>query len=369
MTISANKGEHSEVFALLRILHAGRVQVADKDGNPKKAWLKVVSLRRPGNLGLVYRVTDDATVQIDSEGRNLANVERAILGEVADNLLSEIQAGSGASFVCPSTDRAADLLHFSSSKAASTAKADLFLEVASPVFEGETSNLGFSVKSELGGLPTLLNAGATRLQYEIQDCDADNALAVQEEAPRAAGKTYPGPIRLLPALSDANAKIVFEGIVEPIFEQNLKMIDTAFPRILAETLKHAYASGDLRLQDAVKCPALLDDLVKVLDLPRPMVERLVRHKFKELLRQSALGMNPGRQWDGQIEAHGGWIVVKEDGGLVCFHVVNDDEFRDFLLSNTKFDTPSMTRHEAGFVYRSSGSAEAKLKLSLQVRFI
>lgn len=125
----------------------------------------------------------------------------------------------------------------------------------------------------------------------------------------------------------------------------------------------------LRLQDAVKCPALLDDLVKVLDAPRPMVERLVRHKFKELLRQSALGMNPGRQWDGQIEAHGGWIVVKEDGGLVCFHVVNDDEFQDFLLSNTKFDTPSMTRHEAGFVYRSSGSAEAKLKLSLQVRFI
>jgi hypothetical protein len=80
-------------------------------------------------------------------------------------------------------------------------------------------------------------------------------------------------------------------------------------------------------------------------------------------------MNPGRPWEGQTEANGGWIIVKEDGSVACFHLDNDDEFRDFLLENTKFDTPSMTRHKAGFIYKRAGSNKAKLRLSLQVRFV
>jgi len=368
MTISANKGEHSEVLAFLRILHQGRVQVADKDGNPKDAWLKVISILRPSNPGLTFRVDDGIVSLLDDQGAHVAEVDRAVIGQLADSLLFEIKSGSGAAFACPSTDKAAELLHLTGSKAASSAKADLFLEVASPVFEGEVSSLGFSVKSELGGLPTLLNAGATQFQYKIVDCSADDALAVQEEAPRASGKVYPGPMRLFPALKEAHARVVFDSVVYPVFEQNLKMIDTAFPRILAETLKHAYASGELSVEEAVKCPALLDELVEVLALPRPMVERLVRHKLKELLRQSALGMNPGRQWDGQVEALGGWIIVKEDGEIVCFHLVNDDEFRDYLLSSTKFDTPSMTRHSAGYIYKREEMVPAVMRLSLQVRF-
>ena len=368
MTISANKGEHSEVLAFLRILHQGKVQVADKHGNPKDAWLKVISILRPSNPGLTFRVDNGIVSLLDDQGAHVAEVDRAVIGQLADSLLFEIKSGSGAAFACPSTDKAAELLHLTGSKAASSAKADLFLEVASPVFEGEVSSLGFSVKSELGGLPTLLNAGATQFQYKIADCSADDALAVQEEAPRAAGKVYPGPMRLFPALKEAHARVVFDSVVDPVFEENLKMIDTAFPRILAETLKHAYASGELSVEEAVKCPALLDELVEVLALPRPMVERLVRHKLKELLRQSALGMNPGRQWDGQVEAHGGWIIVKDDGAIVCFHLINDDEFRDYLLGNTKFDTPSMTRHGAGYAYKQAVATSAGLRLSLQVRF-
>jgi hypothetical protein len=49
-------------------------------------------------------------------------------------------------------------------------------------------------------------------------------------------------------------------------------------------------------------------------------------------------------------------------------VINDDEFRDYLLANTKFDTPSMSRHEAGYLYKQEGDAKARLRLSLQVRF-
>ena len=368
MSITANKGEHSEMLVFLRILHEGEVRVADKLGEPGESRLKVAAIQRPSDPGVKFHIQDEMIHVVDVTGKEMAVVARQSVKALADKLYEQIMNSEGASFVCSASDEAFKVLSLVGGKAASTVKSDLFLDVYSPVFEGERLSLGFSVKSELGGLPTLLNAGATQFQYRVEDFPAEDALAVQEAAPRASGKDYPGPMRLLPALCRSRARVVFESVVNPVFEQNLKMIDTSFPRILADTLLQAYIHGDLSLDDAVKCPALMDNLSEALSLPRPMVIRLVRHKLKELLRQSALGMNPGRQWEGQIEAHGGWLIVKENGSIVCFHVINDDDFRDYLLANTKFDTPSMSRHEAGYLYRQDGDSSAKLRLSLQVRF-
>jgi hypothetical protein len=368
MSVSANRGEHSELLAFLRILHQGKIQVADKQGEPRQSWLKVSGIKRPSDPDRRYLIQDGQVIVLSNSGSELTRVSRASIGALADVLFLQIKESEGASFICPAGDEAFMLLNLEGAKAAAGEKADLLIEVISPVFEGEVLSLGFSVKSELGGLPTLLNAGATQFEYRIEGCSVEDALAVQEAAPRKKYKDYPGPMRLIPALDAANARVVFESVVDPVFEQNLKMIDTSFPRMLAETLMHAYLGGDLALKDVVRSPALLDELSKVLSLPLPMVERFVKHKIKELLRQSALGMNPGRQWEGQVDAHGGWIIVKENGGVVCFHVVNDDDFREYLLAVTKFDTPSMSRHRAGYVYRQKEDKIAKLRLSLQVRF-
>lgn len=368
MTISANKGEHSEVLALLRIMYHAEIRVADKDGNPMKSRLKVVSISRPSNKGQKYELLDDSVKILDNSGAKLATIPRDLIKKLGDSLFNEIKTSSGPSFSCPSTDYASKILCFTGSKAASTDKADLFLEVASPFYEGETSNLGFSVKSELGGFPTLLNAGATQFEYRIEECSLDEAFAVQEGIPKTENKQYPGPSLLLPALSNSHAKIVFDRVVNSEFENNLKMIDSAFPGILADILKHSYISGEKNLNKIVESPALINELSQFLSMSPDMVERLLRYKLKELLRQSALGMNPSQPWEGQTDAHGGWIIVKEDGSVVCFHLVNDDQFRDFLLQNTKFDTPSMTRHKSGYVYKQNDSLSAKLNLSLQIRF-
>jgi hypothetical protein len=368
MSFTANKGEHSETLVFLRILHEGAVRVADKFGNPGRSRLKVAAVQRPSDPGVMFRIQDEMIHVVDIAGKEILAVPRQAVKELADELYEQIIQSKGASFICSASDRAFELLRLVGAKAASTSKSDLHLDVCSPLFEGELLSLGFSVKSELGGLPTLLNAGATQFQYKVEDCPIDDALAVQEAAPRSSGKDYPGPMRLLPALNHSHARVVFESVVNPVFEQNLKMIDTTFPRIIASTLLHAYMFGDLSLEETVECPALLEDLSETLSLPRPMVVRLLRHKIKELLRQSALGMNPGRQWEGQTEVHGGWLVVKEDGSVVCFHVINDDDFRDYLLANTKFDTPSMSRHAAGYLYKQEGDSKARLRLSLQIRF-
>lgn len=364
----ANRGEHSELLALLRVLHQGRIQVADASGVARSAWLKVTAVSHPACPRVRYQIAGDSVSILSGQVAD-GVVLRSRLAELADTLFSEIADARGASFDCPAANAAAALLGLVSQKAPSGAKADIYVQVASPVFEGESTELGFSIKSELGGLPTLLNAGATHFKYQVREPEGCDSIQVQEGLPRPDGKVYPGPMKLMPALKYVGADVVFEGVENPVFEQNLKMIDTAFPRMLASVLKFAYLEGEMSLGRLLGSQRLLDDLSGALGLPVPIVRRVLRHKMKDLLRQSALGMNPGRAWEGEVEAHGGWIVVKSDGQVVCFHLVNDDDFREYLLASCKLETPSMTRHEAGYVYRQSPESAAQLRLSLQVRLV
>ena len=91
------------------------------------------------------------------------------------------------------------------------------------------------------------------------------------------------------------------------------------------------------------------------------------YKVRNFLRAAALGMVPSKIWDTKLSAYGGYIVVRDDGSLVCYHLFNDDEFRDYLFKNTKFDTPSTSRYEFGDLFVQDG--KLFMKLNLQVRFL
>ncbi|MDK7762716.1 HpaII family restriction endonuclease [Prevotella bivia] len=71
-------------------------------------------------------------------------------------------------------------------------------------------------------------------------------------------------------------------------------------------------------------------------------------------------------WYGNFNANGGYIIVKEDGDIVCYHFFDRNDLENYLFHNTKFETPSTSRHLFGNIYQ-----EGKLyfmKLNLQVRF-
>jgi len=90
-------------------------------------------------------------------------------------------------------------------------------------------------------------------------------------------------------------------------------------------------------------------------------------KIKNFLDAIALGMVPSKSWDGFSKAQGGYIVVKENGDVVCYHLYNRDEFRSYLYENTKFDAPSTTRHGYAELYEEDG--KLFFKLNLQIRFL
>lgn len=41
--------------------------------------------------------------------------------------------------------------------------------------------------------------------------------------------------------------------------------------------------------------------------------------MKVLLIDVALGMTPAKEWNGRYDANGGYIVIRKDGEIVCYH--------------------------------------------------
>ncbi|MFZ3272683.1 MAG: HpaII family restriction endonuclease, partial [Lutibacter sp.] len=70
---------------------------------------------------------------------------------------------------------------------------------------------------------------------------------------------------------------------------------------------------------------------------------------------------------GIYDATGGYLIVKENGEVLCYHIYNRNEFEDYLLNNTKLDTASSSRHGFGEIYKNNG--ELYFNLNLQIRFI
>ena len=56
------------------------------------------------------------------------------------------------------------------------------------------------------------------------------------------------------------------------------------------------------------------------------------YKVKHLLTSSALGMMPGRAWNGKYDANGGYLVVKDNGDVLCYHFYDRNRFEDFLYN-------------------------------------
>lgn len=131
-------------------------------------------------------------------------------------------------------------------------------------------------------------------------------------------------------------------------------------KFLAEMLKIYYS------ENIAKCSELasvLDDR----DFLGFETKNLYYHKLKKFLCAVALGLKPTEQWSGLDEANGGYVIVKENGEILAYHLHNRDSFETYLLNHTKLETPSSSKHDFGSIY--SENDKKFINLNLQVRFI
>ncbi len=361
-----NKGEWSEIYAFLKILSDKVLYAADENLNKiEDKYLDVLKIIREEKSRItgkkekkVYDLTtakDGNEVSIfNIDGQKIVAIDISDLKNGVRRIFESIKnIGKGKTSI-PEAEKFMNLLLCEQIKASSSDKSDIRLIVHDRFSPTEVES-GFSIKSEIGSSPTLLNASKsnTSFVYEITgelDSDTLNAVPTKNVVKDRANEVY-----------RTGGTLKFARMESDVFRSNLARIDYVMPEIIATMLANFFRGTGTSVKELVQSlpgdPSLTRYNLNLGDY---------QYKVKQFLEAVALGMTPAKPWSGRAEAQGGYIVVKEDGDLVCFHLYNREKFLDYLYENTRFESPSTTRH--GYGTAAKEDDKNIFRLNLQVRF-
>jgi len=355
--ITGNKGEWSEIYALFKLL-------GDKELHPGNSEIKKLEnlvypilriLRTEVNGNFEYSIEDDIVVISGNE--EVFRIPILEFQERAKYLLTEIKSNSGT-FSVPEIEGFMQNINCLSLKASSSAKTDITI-VVHDQRTGLQPSLGFSIKSQLGNPSTLLNAGeTTNFIFKIAGANINQQEILDINNILTKSKIKD---RIL-AIKNKGGKFEFVKTQRTIFSNNLILIDSLLPQILANVVLKFFSSSHSNTEKLVK----LTEEENPLKFDTTDKHLFYSYKIKRFLTDIALGMMPSKVWTGKYDATGGYLIVKADGEILCYHIYNKNEFENYLLANTKLDTASSSRHGFGEIYEEKG--ELYFKLNLQIRF-
>ncbi len=361
MDTGNNKGEWSEFYAFLKILDERKLFAADRnleiiDG--KYFVFHKIIREEADESTKMYDISQSETSVIitDEDGRLLKEFDATSLKDKTIKIFDRIKNEKARSFSIPEAQELmADLL-CTKVKASNAKKADLVAIIYDRISK-TMPMLGFSIKSMVGGASTLLNPGqTTNFIYKVSGFSGDlNAINAIDSHSQIRDRVQ--------AIRDAGGSFDFTGVSNDQFSVNMKMIDTALPDFIAHMLLHFFSDNHRTVAELTK--ELAED--PLISDKYGLTLANYEYKIKNFLDAVALGMVPSKPWDGFSKAHGGYIVVKENGDVVCYHLYNRDEFRSYLYENTRFDAPSTGRYGYGELYEENG--QLFFKLNLQIRFL
>lgn len=357
--LKGNKGEWSVVYVLLKILADQKLYAGNESLERIDSLIyPIVKILRTESDG-TFEFSYDSDIVVIKNDKEYFRVPIFEFQKQAVALLNELKKATETTFDIPEIEEFMRSYNSSSLKASSSLKSDICIAIHDHL-TGMNPQLGFRIKSQLGSASTLLNAGRTTnfiyrvsgLSLQQEQIDDINAIS--------SGSKIKDRIEFIRAKS---GKFDFVATENPVLGANLALIDSCLPNILSEMLLLFFSSK------LSKCTELVSEITNTnpLDYPLHNHHPYYSYKMKRFLTDVALGMMPSKVWTGKYDATGGYLVVKDDGEVLCYHIYNRNEFEDYLLHNTKFDTSSSTRHDFGRLYVEEG--ELRFKLNLQIRFI
>lgn len=357
--LKGNKGEWSEIYTLLKLISDR--QLFAGDGNLKKIEIlifPIIKILRDESNGTFEYSYDNDLVLIKN---NLEEFRIPVISfqEQAKLLLSKLKEKTTSTFSVPEIENFINTFGSKSLKAKSTIKSDIRIVIHDQRTQ-TTPELGFSIKSQLGEASTLLNAGkTTNFIYKVKNfnankCDIESINSIQTKS----------KIKdRLVQISKNNGTLEFVKMESSVFENNLVLVDSALPFIAAEILLLFFNSNYSNISSLVSQITNENPMNYNMNLFHPFYE----YKVKRFLSDIALGMMPSRVWTGELDATGGYLIVKSDGDILCYHIYNRNEFENYLFNNTRLETASSSRHDFGKIFEENGNLY--FKLNLQIRFL
>ena len=355
MRVAGNRGEWSELYALVELLHSGKLYAADENANRiSDIYFPILRIirQKDADKSIDY-VINQGRVDVVLDGKIVSSISKEYLNQTKLLIYNGILSGADRSFEISGAPEAMSDMLIDKIKASSSDKADIVMQIHD-IHTGYEPVCGFSIKSELGNPPTLLNAsGATNFVFEIKGITDDDMKRINSIDSRN---------KILDRISAITQKgeMKFVHSLNAIFSTNLMLIDSYMEDIIAVMLLDYYQDKAASCRELVK----LVEKKNPLGYPR---SGFYEYKFKKFLCSIALGMMPSKEWNGRDEANGGYVIVKENGDVLAYHIYNRDAFETYLLNNTKLERASTSRHGYANIYKDKD--KYYINLNLQIRFI
>jgi len=352
-----NKGEWTELFTFVKILLEQKLVLSDKDLNSTGDYFKIDKITTE-NLDLEFIPLSDIkikSINTKTKEESEIDISNIINTTSLSNILQKIKEGT-RTFEINNFEIIQNALGFSIVKGGtSKQKADIVLDITHKTFVKK--NEGFGIKSYIGAKPTLLNAsGNTNFMFEIIGLDSTKISEINQISTKTKLKDR------IEAIIENGGSFRYLKAEKDTMNYNLKMVDSILPEIIGYMLIAFYGDRISKVSDIVEHLSQNTDILTSLDIDD---KTMLISKLKKFLVDILLGFFAGTKWNGSYESNG-TIVVKENGDLRTFHIINLDNLKEYLFENIKLDTPSSSRHKFGTVIQDK--TKNYFKLNLQLRF-
>lgn len=368
-----NKGEWAEFYVMLKLLGEGRLYTANKLLMKNyQSYLDILKIIRQEyeSQVLEYIVNhEESKIEIRDQGKNevLATIESERFCECAKDLFDGIKNSPGSSVPAPeSVCEFAKVIFVSKPKAPAVkalkrqfgGKNDIFIEVR----DGQTaivSVMGFSIKSKFAQNPTLFNAGSSsQLLYRLNGFTD----SMMEEFNSITDGDGRGWAKCKEYLMSHGTTMEYVHPANPIYDENLLLIRESMGRLLAWCFKDRLieSSTDYGVKETVE--RMIEENPLNVSGPAVYYEKAI----KDFLMAGFTGMTAGTKWDGREQVNGGYIVVMDNGDVLCYHSNDRESFRDYLYRNTHFEYVSADKYKWSMVVKEQ--EDYYLALNASIRF-
>ncbi len=368
-----NKGEWAEFYVMMKLLGEGKLYTANNLLQKNyQSYLDVLKIiRQECEEQVLEYIIDEGnsvvTVKPQDTDAVLTTIPIQDFNYYATMLFEGIKDMRGSSV--PAPDPVCDFakaIYVSKPKAPAVkalkkqfgGKNDIFIEVR----DGQTaiiSVMGFSIKSKFGQNPTLFNAGSSsQYLYRLSGCNdvmMNEFNAITENGGRGWSKCKK-------YLADHAISMEFARTQNPIYNDNLFLVRESMPKIMAWCVKDRLidSAGHFEVMETT------ERMIAANPLGVPGANVYYEKAIKDFLMAGFTGMTAGKVWDGKEQVNGGYIVVPDDGDVICYHSNDRESFRDYLYRNTHFEYVSADKYAWSRIIKIDGVYY--LPLNISVRF-
>lgn len=351
--MAMNRGEWSELYAILSLLSEPNMTIADESLEKITDELyKVNKLSIEEQETIIdYVLNNNLDVDVYFNNNLTEKVKALDIKEGKNILLENIKsavAGDGAFEIESIKPLLRKMTSNGVIKSKSSSKEDLNAVVLDGRL-GRDVTLKYSIKSCLGSPATLLNASSlTNFLYEVNGLDVADIETVNSI------DTSTKLVDRIKKISELGGTIKFIKAESDSFDYNLRMIDSNLPKYIGDALLNSYTHDNKNLKELFLNNNFIDT-------------DFALKKLGDFLAGISFGFFPGIKWNGINEVNGGLIIVKNDGKVYVLDLVY---FRDkvikYLINQTKLDSPSSSRYHMLELFEKDG--KIYFTLNLQIRY-